>query len=122
MTDHPSTGNKGPKAKSPLNCDPIPVFPTALAEKLQQNCEKGDPVCTNDGDSVDSHLIYSEPSKGYITGSAEYIKKQLETNGKAGPVLSPNVGVGDNSAALAKVGEALGAGLGAGELPKCKSS
>jgi len=90
-----------------------------LAEKLQQNCEKGDPVCTNDGTLVESHLVYSDPAKGYITGSAEYIKKQLETKGKAGQKLSPNVGVGNNSAALAKLGEALG-GLGAGALPKCK--
>jgi hypothetical protein len=43
-----------------------------------------------------------------MTDSATYIKQQFDSNGKAGPQPSPNVGVGDNSAALAALGEILG--------------
>jgi hypothetical protein len=101
-------GNKGPGAKSPLNCDPEPPFPDALLPKLKENCEAGDPVCTNDGTDPEAHLVYSDPKKGYMTDSAGYIKKQFDTNGKAGAQPSPNVGVGDNSEALQKLGEILG--------------
>jgi len=101
-------GNKGPDAKSPLNCDPEPVFPSALAQKLKENCEKGDPVCTNDGTIPDSHLVYSDPAKGYIEASAKYIEAQFKSGGKAGPQPSPNVGTGDNTAALLALGQILG--------------
>lgn len=43
-----------------------------------------------------------------MTDSAAYIKKQFDTNGKAGAQPSPNVGVGDNSVALAELGQILG--------------
>ena len=47
LTLSTSLGNKGPKAMSPLNCkNPVPVFAPELAQKLRQNCEKGDPVCS----------------------------------------------------------------------------
>jgi hypothetical protein len=93
-----------------LNCDPEPVFPPALAQKLKENCEAGDPVCTNDGTIPDSHLVYSDPAKGYIKASAEYIQAQFKADGKAGPQPSPNVGVGDNTAALLQLGQILGSG------------
>ena len=102
-------GNKGPKAKSPLNCDPVPAIPEGLANKLKENCEKGDPVCTNDGTNIEAHLTYVNADKGYISSTSEYIQKQFQTDGKAGPSPSPNVGVGDNTAALAALGEVLGA-------------
>jgi hypothetical protein len=104
------SGNKGPAAKSPLNCDPEPVFPPALSQKLKENCEKGDPVCTNDGTIPDSHLVYSDPAKGYIEASAKYIQAQFKADGKVGPSPSPNVGVGDNTAALLQLGQILGSG------------
>ncbi|KAF2399443.1 cutinase-domain-containing protein [Trichodelitschia bisporula] len=110
-------GNKGPNALSPLNCDKVPVFPADLAAKLKENCEKGDPVCTNDGTDSASHLVYSDPAKGYIAASAAYIQKQFTSNGKAGASPSPNVGTGDNTQALLELGEVLGAGKNGG--PGC---
>ncbi|KAF2420536.1 alpha/beta-hydrolase [Tothia fuscella] len=101
-------GNKGPAAKSPLNCDPEPPFPSALLPKLKENCEAGDPVCTNDGAKIEAHLVYSDPAKNYMTDSAVYIKKQFDSNGKAGAEPSPNVGTGDNTAALLELGQLLG--------------
>jgi hypothetical protein len=65
-------------------------------------------VCTNDGIKPDAHLVYSDPAKPYISDSAKYIEQQFKTNGKAGPQPSPNVGVGDNTAALQELGQILG--------------
>jgi hypothetical protein len=45
--------------------------------------------------------------------SAQYIQKQLQSGGKAGPQASPNVGTGDNLAALLELGQVLGAPKGA---------
>lgn len=90
----------------------VPGFPDALAEKVKENCAKGDPVCTNSGTDPGEHLIYSDERFGYIKDSAAYIKKQFETKGKAGPSPSPNGGVkdvGNNSAALLELGKLLGA-------------
>jgi Cutinase len=103
-------GNRGPNVPSPLG-GITPVFPTALADKLKENCAKGDPVCTNSGVDIDQHLEYLE----YMSSSAEYIKKQMDSLGKAGPSPSPNGGVkdvGDNSEALKNLGKALGASDG----------
>lgn len=75
-------------------------------------------MCTNDGTNPESHLVYSDPAKGYIKGSSEYIQKQIQSKGKSGPVPSPNVGVGNNTAALLELGKILG-GLGTGETTKC---
>jgi hypothetical protein len=80
-----------------------------LSQKLKENCEAGDPVCTNDGQIPDSHLVYSDPAKGYIKASAEYIQAQFKSDGKTGPQPSPNVGTGDNTAALLLLGQILGA-------------
>jgi hypothetical protein len=121
-------GNRGPNVASPLG-GITPVFPKALEDRVKQNCEKGDPVCTNSGVDIDQHLGYLEPTKDYMSSSAAYIKKQLETKGKAGPSPSPNGGVedkGDNSEALKKLGKELGASDGelevmaaaAGVVPK----
>jgi hypothetical protein len=65
-------------------------------------------VCTNDGTKPDAHLVYSDPAKQYISDSAKYIEQQFKTNGKAGPQPSPNVGEGDNTAALQELGQILG--------------
>jgi hypothetical protein len=65
-------------------------------------------VCTNDGTKPEAHLVYSDPSKPYISDSAKYIEQQFKTNGKAGPQPSPNVGTGDNTAALLELGQILG--------------
>jgi hypothetical protein len=107
-------GNRGPNVPSPLG-GITPVFPKALEDKLKENCEKGDPVCTNSGVDTEQHLAYLEPTKDYMSSSAAYIKKQLDTKGKAGPSPSPNGGVkdkGDNSEALKKLGRELGASDG----------
>ena len=104
-------GNRGPNVPSPLG-GITPLFPKALEDRLKENCEKGDPVCTNSGEDVDQHLAYLEPTKDYMSSSAAYIKKQMDTLGKAGPSPSPNGGVkdkGDNSEALKKLGRELGA-------------
>jgi hypothetical protein len=65
-------------------------------------------VCTNDGKLPEAHLVYSDPAKPYITDSAKYIEQQFKTNGKAGAQPSPNVGTGDNTAALLELGQILG--------------
>jgi Cutinase len=104
-------GNRGPNVPSPLG-GITPVFPKALADKLKENCEKGDPVCTNSGQETEQHLGYVEPTKDYMSSSAAYIKKQFDTKGTAGPSPSPNGGVkdkGDNTEALKKLGRELGA-------------
>jgi hypothetical protein len=103
-------GNKGPGAKSPLG-GIVPEFPAPLLQKTKQNCSKGDPVCTNSGTLPDEHLVYPDDAL-YMKPSAEYIAKQLKMDGKAGAAPSPNGGVqdkGDNSEALKKLGEMLGA-------------
>jgi hypothetical protein len=104
-------GNRGPNKPSPLG-GITPVLPKALEDRLKENCEKQDPVCTNSGVETEAHLVYLEETKDYMTSSAAYIKKQFETKGKAGPSPSPNGGVkdkGDNTAALQKLGKELGA-------------
>jgi cutinase len=104
-------GNRGPNSRSPLG-GIVSTFPEELQNKLKENCEKGDPVCTNSGTTTDDHLVYHMAEKNYMTSSASYIKKQLDTKGKAGPDPSPNGGVkdkGDNSEALKKLGKELGA-------------
>jgi hypothetical protein len=103
-------GNKGPNAKSPMGGS-VPKFPALLAEKVKENCAKGDPVCTNSGKEVNDHLVYYEDKFDYMKESAEYIKKQFETKGKAGPSPSPNGGEndkGDNTQALLDLGKQLG--------------
>lgn len=54
--------------------------------------------------------MYSDPAKGYIKASSEYIQQQYKTGSKVGPQPSPNVGVGDNNAALLELGKILGSG------------
>jgi len=103
-------GNRGANVRSPLG-GMVPAFPAELEKKVKQNCEKGDPVCTNSGMQVGNHLVYSDPTKGYIKASAEYILEQFKTDGKAGPRPSPNGGEkdkGNNTAALLQLGEILG--------------
>lgn len=103
-------GNRGPNVQSPMGGTVAP-FPDPLAQRLRQNCAKGDPVCTNSGMDPGEHLIYSDPKFGYMADSAAYIKKQFEQKGKAGPAPSPNGGVqdkGNNSAALLELGKMLG--------------
>jgi cutinase len=103
-------GNKGPSAKSPMG-GTVPKFPAPLAGKVKENCAKGDPVCTNSGKEVNDHLVYYETKFDYMSSSAEYIKKQFETKGKAGASPSPNGGEndkGDNTAALLELGKQLG--------------
>jgi len=103
-------GNRGSNVKSPLG-GTVPPLPPLLASKLKENCEKGDPVCTNSGTVVGDHLVYSAPEKGYIKSSAEYILQQFKSDGKSGPQLSPWGGEkdkGNNSAALKELGEILG--------------
>jgi pimeloyl-ACP methyl ester carboxylesterase len=103
-------GNRGPNVQSPMG-GKVPPFPVELEQKLKQNCEKGDPVCTNSGTDPGAHLQYSDTKLKYMTDSAAYIKKQFESKGKAGPALSPNGGVqdkGNNSAALLELGKMLG--------------
>jgi len=107
-------GNRGPNVTSPLG-GIIPPFPDELAQKVKENCEKGDPVCTNSGKVVADHLAYTDDDKGYMPANAAYIKKQFETGGKAGPSPSPNGGVqdkGSNVDALKELGEILGATKG----------
>jgi len=107
-------GNRGANVRSPLG-GTVPAFPAELSKKVKQNCEKGDPVCTNSGKQIGDHLVYSDPKKGYIKGSTEYILEQLKTDGKVGAQLSPNGGEndkGDNTAALLQLGELLGAQKG----------
>jgi len=103
-------GNRGANVRSPLG-GMVPAFPAELAKKLKENCERGDPVCTNSGKEIGDHLVYSDERKGYIKGSTEYILEQLKTDGKFGPQLSPNGGEkdkGNNTAALLELGELLG--------------
>jgi hypothetical protein len=103
-------GNRGPNVKSPLG-GMVSEFPLGLDNKIRQNCEKGDRVCTNSGTIVGSHLEYSSPGKDYIKLSAQYIADQFKTDGKVGPQPSPNGGVkdvGNNSAALRELAELLG--------------
>jgi len=104
-------GNRGPNVKSPLG-GTVPPIPEVLAVKVKQNCEKGDPVCTNSGTVVGDHLVYMEPARGHIKSSAEYIIQAFKTDGKQGPQPSPWGGEkdkGDNSAALRELGKLLGA-------------
>jgi hypothetical protein len=103
-------GNRGPNVQSPMG-GKVPVLPEPLAQRLKQNCAKGDPVCTNSGMDPGEHLIYSDDKFGYMADSAQYIKKQFETKGKAGPSPSPHGGVqdkGNNTAALLELGKILG--------------
>jgi len=103
-------GNRGPNVNSPLG-GKVPAFPDALAQKLKQNCEKGDPVCTNSGADPAAHLAYTDKKLRYMEDSAAYIKKQFESKGKAGPAPSPNGGLqdkGNNTAALLELGKMLG--------------
>jgi hypothetical protein len=103
-------GNRGLNARSPLG-GIVPAFPADLGKKLKENCEKGDPVCTNSGSVIGDHLTYSEDKLGYIKGSAEYIIQQFKTDGKVGPQASPNGGdqdKGNNTAALIELGKLLG--------------
>jgi len=86
-------GNMGPTAKSPLG-GTVPVFPKALANRLMENCAKGDPVC-GAGSNIMAHLTYGKGS--YMSESAKYIQKQFKSGGTAGP----------NASALAR-GEAKG--------------
>jgi cutinase len=86
-------GNTGPAAKSPLG-GTVPVFPKALADRLMENCAKGDPVCGG-GSNILAHLTYGVGS--YMSESAKYIQKQFQSGGTAGP----------NASALAR-GEATG--------------
>jgi hypothetical protein len=39
-------GNRGPNVKSPLG-GTVPPFPEVLANRVQENCAKQDPVCSN---------------------------------------------------------------------------
>jgi cutinase len=74
-------GNKGPTAQSPLG-GLVPMFPAGLEQKTKQNCASGDPVCSS-GANILMHLVYG--TGNYMSSSAAYIKKQLDSNGAAGP-------------------------------------
>ena len=106
-------GNPGPSFSDPPRTTTIPAFPDALNQKLKENCAFGDPVCSN-GTSINAHLSYNAPNATYISGSAEYIQQQLQTNGKVGPQLSPNGGAPGPAAlaALSSLGSVLGAVAG----------
>jgi len=86
-------GNKGPMALSPMG-GRVPMFPTELQAKTKQNCAVGDPVCSS-GTNMMAHLTYG--GETYMKSSAEYVKKQFETGGKAGEVKA-----GSKVAAIAK--------------------
>jgi hypothetical protein len=57
--------------------------------------------------------VYADPAKGYMDASAKYVQQQFQSGGKAGPRPSPNVGKGNNLAALLQLGQVLGAPKGA---------
>jgi cutinase len=77
-------GNMGPSAKSPLG-GTVSVFPRALANRLMENCAKGDPVC-GAGSNILAHLTYG--TGNYMSESAKYIQKQFQSGGTAGPNAS----------------------------------
>jgi hypothetical protein len=84
-------GNRGPNAISPFG-DVTPAFPPRLADKLRENCAIGDPVCTNDGILIPSHLTYGIPGTPFIPSSALYIKQQYDSRGHSGPQPASNTG------------------------------
>jgi hypothetical protein len=48
-----------------------------------------------------------------MVDSAKYVQQQFQSGGKSGPQPSPNVGTGNNNAALLELGKVLGAPAGA---------
>jgi pimeloyl-ACP methyl ester carboxylesterase len=77
-------GNMGPTAKSPLG-GTVPVFPKVLANRLMENCAKGDPVCGG-GSNILAHLTYG--TGAYMGESAKFIQKQFQSGGTSGPNAS----------------------------------
>ena len=81
-------GHRGQDAINPLG-DTSPAIPPELESKLKQNCAHNDPVCTNNGTILQQHLTYGNDNETYISSSIDFIRRQFESDGQAGPEPSP---------------------------------
>ncbi|KAF2149543.1 carbohydrate esterase family 5 protein [Myriangium duriaei CBS 260.36] len=87
-------------------------LPSALANRLRENCAYDDPICTNNGTVINAHLSYNLANATYIPNSAAYIQKQLQSGGQSGADDSQAVAPGNqtqgNIQALLDLGKLLG--------------
>jgi hypothetical protein len=109
-------GNRGPNLPSPLGGITYPL-PASYANKLKENCNYGDPICSFSGTDVAAHLSYSVPGTNFIADSANFIFNEYQTHGNSGPSVasfgrpgadpatSPTPG---NIAAIIALGQLLG--------------
>jgi hypothetical protein len=107
-------GNRGKDAIDPLG-GTSPAFPSDLAAKLRENCAHSDPVCTNNGTTIDAHLSYNNNGTTYMVDSAMFIHEQHQTGGKSGAQPapeSPGAQTEENIVTLQSLAKALGGSNG----------